>query len=92
MHKPLGVQERSAKVGREVKEPGSSASVSVVPTREWLLAVINRINEDNLGNAFFAISCSISLLYPVTFFLQIIVLVLLPLSRSCQLGNKGDQQ
>ena len=53
MHKPLGVQERSAKVGREVKEPGSSASVSVVPTRQWLLAVINGINEDNLGNVFF---------------------------------------
>ena len=68
--------------GWEVKELSSSASVSVVPTREWLLAVIKGIDEDNLGNAFFAISCSISLLYPATFFLQIIVLGFLSASVS----------
>ena len=93
LYKPLGVQRGVLRLaGWEVKEPGSSASVSIVPTRQWLLAVINGINEDDLGNVFYAISCSISLLYSVTFFLQIIVLVLLPLSRSCQLGNEGDQQ
>ena len=54
LHKPLGVQRGVLRLaGWEVKEPGSSASVLVVPTREWLLAVINGINEDNLGNAFF---------------------------------------
>ena len=51
--------------GWEVKEPGSSDSVSVVPTREWLLAVINRINEDNLGNAFYANDCSTSLFFAI---------------------------
>ena len=51
--------------GWEVKEPSSSASVSVVPTREWLLAVINGINEDNLGNVFLQLVVS----YPsCTFF------------------------
>ena len=54
LHKPLRVQERSAKVGRLGGErAGFFCFVFVVPTREWLLAVINGINEDNLGNAFF---------------------------------------